>query len=36
VKPSSEVFAKVMAEKVDIKEFRAALKKEKYDRTKSN
>ena len=33
-KPSPEVLAKVKAEKVDRKEFRATLKKKKYDRTK--
>jgi hypothetical protein len=32
--PSPEVLAKVKAEKVDRKEFRATLKKKKYDRTK--
>jgi hypothetical protein len=32
--PSQEVLAKVTAEKVDRKEFRATLKKKKYDRTK--
>ncbi len=32
--PSSEVLAKVMAEKVDRRVFRAALKKKKYDRAK--
>ncbi len=32
--PSPEQMAKVKAEKVDRKEFRATLKKKKYDRTK--
>ena len=32
--PSPEVLAKVKAEKVDRKEFRATLKKKKYDSTK--
>ena len=32
--PSPEVLAKVKAEKVDRKEFRATLKKKKYDRMK--
>jgi hypothetical protein len=32
--PSPEQMAKVKAEKVDRKEFRAMLKKKKYDRTK--
>ena len=32
--PSPEVLAKVKAEKVDRKVFRATLKKKKYDRTK--
>jgi hypothetical protein len=32
--PSPEVLAKVKAEKVDRKEFRATMKRKKYDRTK--
>ena len=32
--PSLEQMAKVKAEKVDQKEFRATLKKKKYDKTK--
>ncbi len=32
--PSLEQMAKVKAEKVDWKEFRAMLKKKKYDKTK--
>jgi hypothetical protein len=32
--PSPEVLAKIMAEKVDRKEFRATMKRKKYDRTK--
>ena len=32
--PSPEQMAKVKAEKVDRKEFRATLKKKKYDKTK--
>jgi hypothetical protein len=32
--PSPEQMAKVKAEKVDRKEFRAMLKKKKYDKTK--
>ena len=32
--PSSDQMVKVKAEKVDWKEFRAMLKKKKYDKTK--
>ena len=32
--PSPEVLAKVMAKKVDRKEFRVTMKRKKYDRTK--
>ncbi len=34
VEPSPEVLAKVMAEKVDRRVFRAAMKKKRYEQTK--